>query len=362
MPDGTRQQLYGHTAEEAAQKLLDVQVALRTGDGLVTNSRRALGDWLDQWLEDYVQPQARAANSPRTYEAYEGAVRLRIKPLLGAVRLDQLTASHIQRAYSKLAERYAPKTLNFTHTILAQALKQARKLDLVAPNPMDKVVTPERPDPNADDKAVADRDLPIVERVLTDLEQRHAPAWRFLVDTGLRWGEASALVWTDIHDLDGAAPYVSVRRANTRAPGQLHAKAPKSKKGRRDVPLTAVAVAALRVQRRRCRELELAATTWTPNDRVFPNEHGGPLRNNNVLRTFKIAQRAAGLQQTYTLHQLRHTYATRHFRAGTHAKTVQELLGHERIEYTLGIYTSSIPEASFEAVRGLPPLVSAQDA
>jgi integrase len=361
VPDGSRQQLYGRTPEEAARKLLDAQLALRSG-GLVTTSRRPLADWLDQWLEDYVLPQSRAADSPRTYEAYEGAVRVRIKPLLGALRLDQLKAGHIQRAYSMLGERYAPKTLNFTHTVLAQALKQAYKLDLLVPNPMDKVVAPKRPDPNAEDKAVAERDLPIVERIVADLEQRHAPVWRVLVDTGLRWGEASALVWTDIRDLDGARPYLSIRRANTRVRGGLHDKAPKSKKGRRDVPLTATAVAALKVQRRRCRELELAAVSWTPNDLVFPNELGQPLRDNNVLRTFKVAQRAAGLERTYTLHQLRHTYATRHFRAGTHPKTVQDLLGHERIEYTLSIYTSSIPAATFEAVRGLPPLASAQDA
>jgi len=354
LPDGSRKQMYARTAEDAADLLLEAQIALRDG-ALVTTSRRPLADWLDQWLADYVKPKADAKDSPRTYEAYEVAVRVRLKPLLGTVHLDQLTASHIQRAYAALAAKYAPKTTNFTHTVLSQALSKAAALDLIVPNPMLKVEVPERPDPNADDKAITYADLPLVETVMTNLSLRHAPAWRFLVDTGLRWGEASALRWSDVHH-EIAAPYVSVRRANTRVPGGLRGKAPKSKKGRRDVPLTPEAVAALKVQKKRCSELELAAEVWNNNNLVFPGDQGQPLRNNRVLETFKAAQKAAGLARLYTLHQLRHTYATRHFASGTHPKIVQDLLGHERIDYTLGIYNSSIPEASFDAVRSLPPL------
>jgi len=356
LADGTRQTFYGRTRDDVAGSLTDAQADVRAGR-LVTSSRGALGDWLDQWLADYVKPKADAKDSPRTYEAYETAVRVRLKPLLGSVRLDELTASHIQRAYATLAKKYAPKTTNFTHTVLAQALGKAAALDLVVPNPMLKVEVPERPDPNADDKAILPTDVPLVEQVMANLRQRHAPAWRFLVDTGLRWGEASALRWSDVN-LDAAAPYVSVRRANTRVTGGLRSKAPKSKKGRRDVPLTPEAVAALKVQKKRCSELELAAEqgVWQDNELVFPGDQGQPLRNNRVLETFKAAQKAAGLTRLYTLHQLRHTYATRHFASGTHPKIVQDLLGHERIDYTLGIYTSSIPEASFDAVRSLPPL------
>ena len=354
LPDGSRKALYGQTADEASELLLEAQVALRDGS-LVTSSRRPLAHWFDQWLADYVKPKADARSSPRTYETYEGAVRVRLKPLLGAVRLDQLTPSHIQRAYAQLAAKYAPKTVNATHTVLAQAMAKATDIGLLARNPMLKVDVPQRPDPNADDKAIRVQDLARVQQAMTDLSQRHAPAWRVLVDTGLRWGEASGLRWDDVH-LEGLQPYVSVRRANTRVAGGLQSKAPKSKKGRRDVPLTPEAVAALRVQQTRCKELKMAAAAWFDNGLVFPGDNGQALRSNRVLETFKVAQRAAGLEHVYTLHQLRHTYATRHFASGTHPKTVQDLLGHERIDYTLGIYTSSIPEASFEAVRTLPPL------
>ncbi|HEY1297829.1 MAG TPA: hypothetical protein VGJ60_32525 [Chloroflexota bacterium] len=38
-----------------------------------------------------------------------------LKPLLGCVRLGQLTASHIQRAYAKLSARYAPNDQLHAH-------------------------------------------------------------------------------------------------------------------------------------------------------------------------------------------------------------------------------------------------------
>jgi site-specific recombinase XerD len=100
----------------------------------------------------------------------------------------------------------------------------------------------------------------------------------------------------------------------------------------------------------------LAAEVWQNHELVIPGDQGQRLRNNRLLEMFKASQRAAGLTRLHTLHQLRHTYATRHFASGAHPKIVQDLLGHERIDYTLGIYTSSIPEAAFDAVRTLPPL------
>ena len=85
LPDGTRKALYGRSREEVADKLATALADRRAGH-LVTTSRRSLADWLDQWLADEVKPNTK--DSPRTYEAYEGAVRLRINPELGSKRLD----------------------------------------------------------------------------------------------------------------------------------------------------------------------------------------------------------------------------------------------------------------------------------
>lgn len=43
--------------------------------------------------------------------------------------------------------------------------------------------------------------------------------------------------------------------------------------------------------------------------------------------------------QTFTAHQLRHTYATLLFEAGVDVLTAQKLLGHAKASTTLNIYT-----------------------
>lgn len=47
---------------------------------------------------------------------------------------------------------------------------------------------------------------------------------------------------------------------------------------------------------------------------------------------------------TVTVRGLRHSYATRHFEVGTPIKTVQKLLGHEKFETTMNIYTHVMPD------------------
>ena len=71
-------------------------------------------------------------------------MRIRIKPELGSRRLDQLVATPglIQRAYAQVADRYAPKTMNFTHNVLHLALEAALRSRLIDRNPLDDVRPP----------------------------------------------------------------------------------------------------------------------------------------------------------------------------------------------------------------------------
>jgi integrase len=349
LPDGTRKALYGMSREDVAEKLIKALADSRRGP-IVTSSRRTLADWLDQWLADEVKPNTK--DSPRTYEAYEGAVRLRIKPELGSRRLDQLVATPglIQRAYAHLADRYAPKTLNFTHNVLHLSLEAARRTRLINRNPLDDVRPPRVPGSNAEDRVLDVHDLRVVLQAIAG--HPYEPAWRFLLGTGVRWGEAAGLRWADVNLVSGQEQ-VTIRRAATRVRGGMMLKEPKSRKGRRAIPLMADTVDALKRQKSRCQELKAEAAEWTQNDLVFPNDSGRPLRNNRVLQLFKEVQTRAGIDPPRTLRDLRHTYATLHFGLGSHVRVAQDLLGHARSDMTLDIYTSSVPAANREAVRRL---------
>jgi integrase len=347
MGDGSRMSFIGSSRQDCQ---LQYRKALgRTGGHLVTSSRATLSEWLDQWLEDHVRPNS--ADSPRTYEAYESAVRLRIKPELGRIQLGKLSGPHVQRAYARLAEHYAPKSVNFTHNVLHLSLEAARKLRLISHNPTEDVTAPRVPDRYAGERALAPEQLRLLDAAIVG--HAYEPVWRFLLGTGVRWGEAAALRWSDV-DLTPGYEQVSITRAATRVKGGHVIKSPKTRKGRRSVPLAPDTVAALKAQRTRCRTLQLAAEpqTWPNHDLVFPNDEGEVLRSNEPLRAFKRVLAEAGLPPK-RLHDLRHTYATLLFAREVHPRVAQDLLGHARIDMTMDLYTGSVPDAAREAVRRL---------
>jgi integrase len=107
------------------------------------------------------------------------------------------------------------------------------------------------------------------------------------------------------------------------------------------------------LQKARCKDLKRAAVEWIPNDLVFPNESGRPLRNNRALELFKAMQSTAGIDPPRTLRDLRHTYATLYLGIGSHVRVTQDLLGHARSDMTLDTYTSSVPAATWEAAGRL---------
>jgi integrase len=80
---------------------------------------------------------------------------------------------------------------------------------------------------------------------------------------------------------------------------------------------------------------------WQDHDLVFPNTIGKPMNAGNLYRRdFQPLLRRAGLaDEGFTIHSLRHTFATTLADKGVHPSTAQKLLGHSDIRMTLAIYT-----------------------
>ncbi|MBT5874227.1 MAG: site-specific integrase [Candidatus Latescibacteria bacterium] len=71
--------------------------------------------------------------------------------------------------------------------------------------------------------------------------------------------------------------------------------------------------------------------------RMIPGQPWGP---DGVTHKFKTEIRKAGLPESYSLHSLRHTYATHLQEKGVPRDIVQKLLGHSS-PVTTGIYDHS---------------------
>jgi integrase/recombinase XerD len=73
-----------------------------------------------------------------------------------------------------------------------------------------------------------------------------------------------------------------------------------------------------------------------PGERwLFPGRRKGlHLTQRQVTRLFHETVAAAGLKKKLTLHTLRHSFATHLYDRGVDIRTIQALLGHEKLETT----------------------------
>lgn len=193
--------------------------------------------------------------------------------------------------------------------------------------------------PRVDDETVAD--MTFLERdeylrvasEIKDPDARDLADW--LVGTGMRWGEASALQVRDVQLL-AARPYVDISRAWKKAkkgsPEAFYLGPPKTKKARRRIFLTDTQAAVVRRQ----------VTGMGPEKFIFRAAQGGPWRHANFYnRKWLPAVSAAvekGLPKRPRIHDLRHTHVAWLVAARIPLPAIQLRLGHESIQTTIDRY------------------------
>lgn len=194
---------------------------------------------------------------------------------------------------------------------------------------------------------------------------------------GLRREEILGLEWDCVH-LDGAAPYISVRRALRWVHNQpVVSDELKSASARRDVPIPPTLVGCLAdLQRTATGDYVISSSDGQPwSMTAYRNawryitrrqtgtakrtEHGETvLREKKLGETVRNSKVQITIDFGVTPHILRHTYITNLILSGANVKVVQYLAGHSKVETTLNIYTHLIersPEANLGAVLAAFP-------
>ena len=122
---------------------------------------------------------------------------------------------------------------------------------------------------------------------------------------------------------------------------------PKTKAGKRTIPLTAAMLDILDQQRKSQIASRLATgSAWlggTPGEGkmpVFATVVGIVNGRNNLARALRLSLQKAGLLSR-GLHALRHTFATNWVRSGTDLRTLAEILGHTNVAFTMQQYVHS---------------------
>lgn len=319
-----------HGSERAANKAL-VDLIARTGAKPGTSA--TLGLLLDRWLD-----LVGGTLSPTTLRTYRGYVNRRIRPALGAKRLDRLGADDLDAFYKALVDDgMDPGAVAQVHAIIRRGLNQGVRWGWIATNPA-PLTDPanRRPGPSA---VTAPTPAEVV-ALLAAAPPAFAPLFRLAAATGARRGELCALRWGDV-DLERGT--VSFARAVISATKRLVEKDTKTHASRRNAidPATAAELADWRVRSEK-RAAELGVSL-APDAFVFSPAPDGsrPWSPDTVSHAFMDTRDALGLRRV-RLHDLRHAHATELIAAGIDVAAVAARVGHAHSSTTLNVYSHAI--------------------
>ena len=326
LASGRRKVVYGHTRQQVAAKLVNLQSDRQRGLPLSTSDRLTVGAYLAHWLEESARPKLKAT----TYRSYEELIRLHIAPVLGRHKLAKLQPDQVQQFLNaKRASGLSARRVQFMHGVLRAALNRAVKWQLVSRNVATLVDLPSGPR-----REIQPLDAQAATALLIAARgNRHEHLFTFLLATGLRLGEALGLQWSDLDMEHGS---LTVRHTLVRLPGTpWRLTEPKSTASKRTIPVIGPARVALQAQQARVANMRRDAPVWhVGNDFVFPTELGTPQSGRDVLGEFKRLLRQAGLPETFRVHDLRHSTATYLTAAGVPPTVIMSLLGHSTLAMT----------------------------
>jgi integrase len=298
-------------------------------------SRERFREYAEAWVERY-QGTGRRGFRESTREDYRRLLREFAFPFFDDKRrrrLGEVTPADVAEFIGWLCDEQAQgralsdstvrNILNPVRSCFATAVREGK----VRSNPCAGAALPHRQQVQDNDgEEVRALSAEQLATVLAVVHPRHRLMFRFLAATGLRVSELVALQWRHLR-LDGSEPCVRVRRALVRGREQP----PKSRHGRRDVPLSPTLVDDLRAARRE--------SEWPcDEDLVFPSLNGTPLLVENLRRrVLRPAAEEAGAPWA-GFHTFRHTCASMLFERGRNVKQVQRWLGHHSPSFTLETY------------------------
>ena len=325
--------------KHAKAALTDAMVASEHGE-LVDASRLTVAQYMNEWAQGLDSRVNDGAMKPSTAVSYKGHIDKHIVPALGYLRLQSLTPRHVARFMQELAEKegrrgkLTPATRRHIHVTLHAALHDAKRQRLIGYNPADDADLPAANHEAIGADKVWTRDQ--LHKFIDATEgDRLGVLWQVMGTTGLRRGEACGLRWQDV-DLGGAVLRVGINRVS--ASYVVHEGDPKSRAGKRPMPLLPETVAALRKWKARQNAEHLKwGAAWTDTGYVFTCEDGLPWHPDRISKLWAKTVAAVDVPRI-RLHDLRHGFATMHIAAGTQAKHLQLLMGHSKIGVTMDAY------------------------
>ncbi len=301
-----------------------------------THSRASASIRVAQAGKEWVKQGELDGLERATLREYRNHLKHHINPLLGTVKLSDLSVPTVNNFRNRLLEHgcsqaMAKKALGSLGALIATAQDNGK----VSRNVVREMTGRRKRGTKRHKKRVEIPTKDEIRSMLNEAEGHWRPLIVTAIFTGFRASELRGLSWEHV-DFDNKVIHVRQRADRWNEIGT-----PKSEAGTRDVPIPPMVVNTLKEWKLACPE--------GPLDLVFPNGRGNIENLGNIHRRgFGALQIVCGIvrddgKPKYGIHALRHAAASLFIEQGLTPKRVQVIMGHSSIQMTFDTYGHLFP-------------------
>jgi integrase len=266
------------------------------------------------------------------------SIERNILPAIGSVRLDRLTARHLDDLYRSLLGRgLSPASIRRHHAILSAALRRAVKWDWLASNPAERASPP-----GISRQSTTTPSTEAVQHLVVaaqEVDPVLAAAIVLAAVTGARRGELCALRWSDV---DSERRRLVLARSLT-VTGRDAKLGPTKTHQRRDVAIDdalGAFISQRQVEQRAYAEMVGVELVKDPYLLSRSSDGAMPCLPDGLTHAYSRLAAKIGVGGHF--HELRHYAATTSIASGADVRTVAGRLGHADPSTTLRIYAHAV--------------------